>query len=50
MLASALLVVGLAICLEAGLAFAQRVMVPRGVRERSRRLTGCAAINGRAGR
>lgn len=37
MLASALLVVGLAIALEAVLAFAQRVMVPRGVRERSRR-------------
>lgn len=37
MLASALLVVGLAIALEAVLAFAQRVMVPRGVRERFRR-------------
>lgn len=36
MLASALLVVALAVVLEALLAFAQRVIVPKGVRERAR--------------
>lgn len=49
MLASALLVVGLAIALEAVLAFAQRVMVPRGCAN-APSADRMAAINGRAGR